>query len=155
MTEPDQQRSQRPYLVRALYEWVLDCGYTPYLLVAAGEEGVEVPREYVGGDGRIVLNLNPSAVQGLELGNELISFSARFGGVAQQVFVPTSAVLAIYAKETGAGMLFGEPEASVGMELKAGDSTTQSDHEGPDDPDPEDTPTDPSGRRRGHLRIVK
>lgn len=95
----------RPYLIRALYEWIVDNAMTPYLLVDAEHEGVNVPRRYVQ-NGKIVLNLSPSAVVDLLLGNEAIDFKARFGGTPMQVQVPVEAVLAIYAKETGKGMIF-------------------------------------------------
>lgn len=105
--------SSRPYLIRALHEWVLDNDMTPYLLVDATREGVDVPRQSVQ-DGKIVLNISPSAVQGLVLGNEWVEFSARFGGVATPVSVPTPAVLAIYARENGRGMVFTEEEGDGG-----------------------------------------
>lgn len=99
--------SSRPYLVRALYEWIVDNGNTPYLLVNASYEGVVVPQQYIQ-DGKIVLNIAASAVQNLELGNELVGFNARFSGKAMQVHVPIGAVLAIYAMENGKGMVFAE-----------------------------------------------
>ncbi len=101
----------RPYLVRSLNEWILDNGMTPYLVVDAGIQGVQVPQEFVT-DGQIVLNICPSAVVGLIVDNEAVEFSARFGGVPMQVYVPFSAIMAIYAKENGQGMVFGsEPGA--------------------------------------------
>jgi stringent starvation protein B len=96
----------RPYLMRALFEWVLDNESTPYVLVDANILGVQVPQEYVN-DGQIVLNISPGAVQGLMINNEAMSFNARFAGVTQNIYVPIVAVLAIYAKETGEGMVFG------------------------------------------------
>ena len=98
--------SSRPYLVRALNEWILDNGYTPYIVVDAGVQGVQVPTEHVA-NGQIVLNISTGAVRGLVIGNGAIEFSARFGGVPMQVFIPLQAVLAIYAKENGEGMVFG------------------------------------------------
>ena len=98
--------SSRPYLIRALYEWITANDMTPHLLVSADSEGVDVPREHVH-DGRIVLNINPSAVQNLALGNEWIEFSARFGGVARSLRLPVAAVMAVYARESGQGMAFG------------------------------------------------
>jgi stringent starvation protein B len=95
--------SHRPYLLRALYEWIADNGMTPHLLVDATRSGVQVPVHAVK-DGRIVLNVAERAVARLEMTNELIRFSARFGGVSHSVSVPVSAVLAIYARETGQGM---------------------------------------------------
>jgi stringent starvation protein B len=96
----------RPYLMRALFEWVLDNESTPYVLVDANIMGVQVPQEYVK-DGQIVLNVSPTAVQGLMINNDAMSFNARFAGVTQNIYVPIVAVLAIYAKETGEGMVFG------------------------------------------------
>nr|BAL52413.1 stringent starvation protein B [uncultured Gammaproteobacteria bacterium]BAL54531.1 stringent starvation protein B [uncultured Gammaproteobacteria bacterium]BAL56665.1 stringent starvation protein B [uncultured Gammaproteobacteria bacterium] len=97
----------RPYLIRAVYEWIVDNAMTPYILVDAEREGVEVPRQYAQ-NGKIVLNLSPTAVVNLQLGNAAIAFKARFGGMPLQVQVPVNAVLAIYAKETGQGMIFDE-----------------------------------------------
>lgn len=104
--------SSRPYLIRALYEWIVDNGLTPYLLVNAEAEGVGVPRDFVE-SGKIILNISPIAVQGLKLGNECIEFEARFAGTPRAVAVPPHAVLAIYAKENGQGMLFGEGEGGT------------------------------------------
>ena len=100
-----QQTSRRPYLVRAMHEWMTENGQTPHLVVDAGVAGTEVPKAFVR-DGRITLNVGWQATQGLKLGNEWIEFAARFGGVPQQVRVPVAAVLGIYARETGHGMLF-------------------------------------------------
>ena len=101
--------SNRPYLIRAIYQWIVDNDMTPHLIVDATNENATVPVQHVE-DGRIVLNINPGAVSDLELGNEWISFSARFSGVAQQIFVPPMAVLGIYSRENGQGMLFAEDE---------------------------------------------
>lgn len=95
----------RPYLIRALYEWILDNNCTPYLLVNAGFPGTRVPEGFVEDD-QIVLNLSPSAIRQLEMDNDAISFDGRFGGVAQQVWIPALAVMAIYARENGQGMVF-------------------------------------------------
>jgi stringent starvation protein B len=100
-------KPRRPYLLRAMHEWISDSGCTPHLVVDAGAAGVEVPRQYVN-DGKIVLNVSWSATDGLQLGNEQLSFAGRFGGTPQQVRVPVDAVLAIYARETGQGMIFAE-----------------------------------------------
>jgi len=103
--------SNRPYLVRAMYQWVSDNALTPYLLVDARLPGVQVPSASVK-DGQIVLNIAMRAVSDLDLGNERISFMARFGGVSHHVVVPLGAVLAIYAQENGQGMMFpAEPVA--------------------------------------------
>ena len=95
--------STRPYLLRAFYEWIVDNRCTPHVVVDATREGVEVPREYVE-KGQIVLNISPTSVVGLELGEDWVSFSARFGGVARQIMVPVAAVLGIYARETNRGI---------------------------------------------------
>ena len=129
--------SNRPYLLRALYEWIGDNQMTPHLLVDAGREGVQVPASAVK-DGRVVLNVAARAVSQLDLGNREIRFLARFGGVSQSVIVPVSAVLAIYAQETGQGMMLPDDGAALA----------------PDSPD--DPPEPPAeGRKGGHLRIVK
>jgi len=101
--------SSRPYLIRALYEWLMDSGQSPYVLVDAMRIDVAVPEAHIEG-GRIVLNVSPGAVRDLVLGNEAISFSARFGGQAHAVVVPPDAVLGIYSHESGHGMLFSEEE---------------------------------------------
>ncbi len=99
-----ESNSTRPYLVRALYEWCSDNGFTPYIAVRA-DETVQVPREYVQ-NGEIVLNVSPDATSGLTLGNEFIEFKARFGGIPREIMVPMDRVLAIYARENGQGMAF-------------------------------------------------
>ena len=99
--------TSRPYLVRAIHEWILDNAMTPHLLVDIEGEGVDVPAQQ-GQNGKIVLNISPTAVEGLNLGNDAISFRARFGGIATEVYVPQESVLAIYAKENGRGMVFSE-----------------------------------------------
>ncbi|MGO2243474.1 MAG: ClpXP protease specificity-enhancing factor [Halomonas sp.] len=109
-------KSSRPYLARALYEWLLDNELTPYLVVDATQPGVEVPRQLVQ-NGQIVLNVAPTAVRDFFMENEAISFNARFGGQPMQVMIPTPALIAIYARENGAGMVFGhEPELEDGAE---------------------------------------
>lgn len=101
--------SNRPYLLRALYEWIVDNGCTPHFLINAAMEGVQVPQDYVE-DGRIVLNVAPSAVRDLHLGNDEVHFSARFGGQPMNILLPMASVLGIYARENGQGMLFPEAE---------------------------------------------
>ena len=103
-------RPRRPYLLRALHEWITDSGETPHLVVDASAAGVAVPRQYVK-DGKIVLNVSFTATQLLKMGNEFVSFEARFGGTSQAVQVPVRAVLGIYARETGQGMIFPEGDA--------------------------------------------
>ena len=101
--------SSRPYLLRALYEWILDNHCTPYVVVNANGDGVQVPNAYVK-DGQIVLNVAPTAVVGLKLENDSLEFNARFGGVAMQIYVPMNSVLGIYARENGRGMIFEHEE---------------------------------------------
>lgn len=156
----------RPYFVRAIYEWLNDNLLTPYLLVDATRAGVQVPAAFVK-DGRIVLNVAPGAVRDLLLRNEDVSFSARFGGVPMQVYVPMAAVLAIYSRENGQGMFFDEedypaesaatqpePEpgpalASVPASVPAGDASVEGEGDG-DEPEP----PRPAGGRPS-LRVVK
>ncbi|HEC16612.1 MAG TPA: ClpXP protease specificity-enhancing factor [Sedimenticola sp.] len=127
--------SNRPYLIRALFEWLVDCGLTPHLLVEAEGDDVVVPPQHVN-DGRIVLNISPGAVRNLQLGNELITFSARFGGIPLDVRIPPGAVLGIYAREDGRGMLFPQDQETT--------------DDGPDEPEPPGPPRD-----RPSLKVVK
>ena len=131
--------SNRPYLLRALYQWINDNDMTPYLLVNAGAEGVQVPRSAIK-DGRVVLNMATRAVSQVEIGLREVRFLARFGGVSQSVRVPMAAVIAIYAQESGQGMMLPEDGAALP----------------PEDP-PDDTagPAGDGSRRGGHLRVVK
>lgn len=105
--------SSRPYLLRALSEWMIDNGATPHLLVDARIDGVQVPLQFVR-DGQITLNVGPRAVQMLRIDNDALSFTARFGGVPMSVYVPVAAVLAIFTKETGEGMVFGSEPGRIG-----------------------------------------
>jgi stringent starvation protein B len=130
--------SNRPYLVRALYEWILDNAMTPHLLVDATQPNAVVPGQFVQ-DGKIVLNIGPTAVRGLVLGNEHISFNARFAGAAMDVMVPADAVMGIYARENGRGMLFPDED----LQAAGGE-------EADDEPEP---PTPP--RDRPTLKVVK
>ena len=124
----------RPYIMRALYEWIVDNNCTPYVLVDATVADVMVPQQYVK-DGQIVLNISPGAVIELNIGNDSMAFNGRFGGVATDIYVPIAAVVGIYARENGQGMVF-EPEESTGP---------------PDEPPPD--PIKPDGRPS--LKIVK
>lgn len=101
--------SNRPYLIRAINEWLIDNQLTPHLLVNADAEGVDVPQNFIQ-DGKIVLNIGPHAVEGLRVTNEEVTFLARFSGVSQLISFPVSAVLAVYARENGRGMMFNEDE---------------------------------------------
>ena len=100
--------SSRPYLIRAYYEWILDNSCTPYILINAGWAGVDVPEEHIK-NGQIVLNISPTAVQNLLIDNEAISFDGRFSGMPRQIYAPLPALMGIYARENGQGMVF-EPE---------------------------------------------
>lgn len=104
----------RPYLTRALYEWICENQLTPYLLVDATQNGTMVPVQYIQ-DGQIVLNIAPHATHALHMSNETITFSARFGGVSQNLYIPFSAVLGIYARENGQGMFF-DPQEYEGIQ---------------------------------------
>lgn len=134
--------SSRPYFIRAVYEWILDNNCTPHIVVNAHLEGVRVPQQHVSSDGQIVLNIAPGAITDFFMDNHEIAFSARFGGVAQTIQVPCYAVMGIYARENGRGMMF--------------------EHEDPPPPTPkEPTPKGPAavqdiktGKRPG-LRVVK
>jgi len=138
--------SNRPYLLRAIYDWITDNNLTPYVLVDATREGVRVPPHVVK-NGQVVLNLAMRAVANLDLGNEWISFQARFSGVSHSILVPVAAVLALYAQENGQGMMFPAEEA---------DGSPPSPPDGGEAaPAPDSTDDDDKPRRGGHLRIVK
>lgn len=128
--------SNRPYLIRALYEWILDNRHTPYLLINADKADVNVPRQFIE-DGKIILNISPSAVQDLELGNEWVLFSARFSGNRFDIQVPVQAIMAVYARENGQGMIFPEEEDTAAGE--------------------ESPPADADANKTGkpHLKIIK
>ena len=134
MTQPMAMTSNRPYLLRALYEWISDNGLTPYILVDATNPGVRVPPG-AAKDGKVVLNIAARAVTQFEITNERIRFLARFGGVSQSVEIPMNAVLAIYAQENGQGMMFSAENA-------------------PPEPPPA-TPKTDDAVRKPHLRVVK
>ncbi len=154
---------RRPYLLRAFYDWLAENELTPHLVVDATMPGVRVPEEYVQ-DGQIILNVAPRAVGNLEIGNEALTFHARFGGRPHSVIVPIYAVQAIYARENGAGTMF-EPEEAYddNLELEeenhlaSADSLTAVEDvaETNEDtsPDPDDEPPRPKGRPS--LRVVK
>lgn len=137
--------SSRPYMLRALYEWILDNQATPHILVNAQWPNTEVPRAYVN-DGQIVLNLAPSAIRNLFMDNQWVTFDGRFGGQAHALRIPVEAVMAIYARENGQGMVFdlepAQPEQLSDAEVEPADDN------GPDD-------DGPSGGGRPRLRVVK
>ncbi|MEZ3500138.1 ClpXP protease specificity-enhancing factor [Pantoea sp. KPR_PJ] len=161
--EMSQLSARRPYLLRAFYDWLLDNQLTPHLVVDINLPGVQVPLEYAR-DGQIVLNIAPRAVGNLELGNDEVRFNARFGGVPRQVSVPMAAILAIYARENGAGTMF-EPEpayelgtqdtedASVDPVMSVIDGDRPDDAVAEDDSSPDDDP--PPRGHRPSLRVVK
>lgn len=154
--------STQPYLVRAIHEWCVDQGLTPYVVVQV-DENVVVPAGYAR-DGQIVLNLNPDATNRLAIDNEAVHFQARFGGVPQDLWLPYANVLAIYARENGRGLAFSQ---GVAFELNpmAEDDQSEDDaeealdfepQEAGDEPAPEpDDPSPPPRGRGGHLKVVK
>ncbi|NOQ69941.1 MAG: ClpXP protease specificity-enhancing factor [Gammaproteobacteria bacterium] len=130
--------SSRPYLVRAMYQWIADNGMTPHLLVDVSVGGVQVPAEHVK-NGKIILNIAPMAITGLVLGDAEITFNARFSGQSMDLYVPVAAVLAVYAKENGQGMMFSEDDGAITS---------------PDDDGPAPDPDKPTPKRPG-LHVVK
>lgn len=149
--------SRRPYLVQAIYDWCVDNGHTPHLVVASEFPGVSVPRQFVQ-DGRITLNISPMAVQSLHIDQDPIWFSARFSGRPFDVVVPIGAVLAIVARENGEGIVFGEVELPApGTEPGFTSEAKPSIHQVKTDGDGTDTPGPdaPKPKGRGHLRVVK
>lgn len=155
----------RPYLLRAIYEWIVDNHLTPYILIDAEHPDVKVPRQYVR-EGQIVLNISMTAVRQLELENEWISFTARFSGTSMRVYAPIAAVLAIYSKENGQGMIF-QPENMPDIEqpkdkkrptlqvLKSEESQ-ENQHDNEEHPDDDHEPSPPAkGKRPTFLKVVK
>lgn len=141
-TNPSQ--SKRPYLIRAMQQWMVDNGNTPHIVVNAEVDGVTVPVEHVK-DGKIILNISDSAAHNLKLGNDGVSFRARFGGVPFDVWVPMRSVMGVYARETGQGMIFSHDSDAV--------EATQRETAAPVDALPDD---DIEGTRaRSHLRVIK
>lgn len=177
MNDVSRMTSHRPYLLRALYEWIVDNGMTPHLLVDATRQGVRVPAHTVK-EGRVVLNVAERAVVRLAMDNEAVSFTARFGGVSHPVQVPIAAVLAIYARETGQGMALpedqglaaasaeddGVADADGGSDGSGAEPTGEvvlgvvpggiGDDEGGDG-DGDDNDGGPAPKRGAHLRVVK
>jgi stringent starvation protein B len=151
---PGPMTSQRPYLLRALYEWVVDNGMTPHLLVDARMPGVRVPAHAVE-DGRIVLNIAERAVARLDMGADAIRFTARFGGISQAVVVPLPAVIAIYARETGQGMALPPESRDDGVPADVDGDDEAGEAPGTPPGDEPDGPRPPQPPKRGHLRIVK
>ena len=129
--------SSKPYMLRALFEWIVDNKCTPHIVVDAHTNGVKVPQHYVNKNGEIVLNIAPGAVQGLLMENHATMFSAKFAGVSHDIYVPNSAILGIYARENGRGMMF-EAESEPEPEPPAPPQDSES-----------------SGSKRPSLRVVK
>ncbi|MCL1074778.1 ClpXP protease specificity-enhancing factor [Shewanella dokdonensis] len=155
----------RPYLLRAYYEWLMDNHLTPHVVVDANVQGTQVPLQYVK-DGQIVLNIAASAVGDLQMSNDFVEFHARFGGVPQQVILPMASIVAIYARENGAGTVFdmedaylleeGEESFLNVVEDSAPDVDDKAD--APDVDDKADAPETPAAdktKRRAHLTLVK
>ncbi|GAB7533510.1 ClpXP protease specificity-enhancing factor [Pseudomonas sp. 3A(2025)] len=137
--------SSRPYLIRALYEWIVDNDCTPHVLVNAEYPSVQVPQGFAN-DGQIVLNVSPTAVRHLHMDNEAVSFEGRFGGVPHTLYVPVGAILGIYARENGQGMVF---DLEPSLEEHDVDEVDLDD----DAPPPDSEPPRPSGRPS--LKVVK
>jgi stringent starvation protein B len=156
MIDAPEATSTRPYLIRALYEWCTDNGFTPYVAVAVNEQ-VQVPREYVK-NGEIVLNISFDATTALKLGNDFIEFKARFAGTAREIMVPINQVMAIYARENGQGMAFPAVPAPGELATPAAPASLTSvesdrgQHASGDEPDP---PRPPSTGPRPALTRVK
>jgi len=136
--------STKPYLIRAIYEWCVDQGFTPYIAVQV-DQHTRVPSGYVR-EGQIVLNIGPEATHQLKIDNELVTFQARFSGTAHQIVVPIGGVMAIYARENGQGMAFELPDALE----NASNETDSAETEPPDE-----TPPPPSPPRGSHLKVIK
>ena len=153
MMDAENTQSTRPYLIRALYEWCTDNGFTPFIAVQV-DESVRVPMEYVK-DGEIVLNVSFDATSALQLGNEFIEFKGRFGGVARDIVVPVHRVLAIYARENGQGMAFPVlPTSDLSVKPAPSDASAPalSSVRSSEEPTP-DTPRPPGGSRPSLTRV--
>lgn len=146
--------SARPYMLRAIHEWMTDNGETPLVIVDAGAPDVQVPPEHVN-DEQIVLNISWSATQNLQLGNERLEFDARFGGVPQHVSLPVAAVRGIYARESGQGMMFQDEPETPGTNVETNGDPSGAREDGGSDGDGKKAGDDRSGNGRGGLRVVK
>jgi stringent starvation protein B len=136
-----QPSKQRPYLLRAMHEWMVDNGLTPHIVVDATHEGLAIPNEHVS-DGKLVLNVSYAATRDLVLGNEFVEFEARFSGRPRRLRLPIGAVLGIYARESGQGMVF--PDEYATPEQGASEDTTAGDE-----------PPAPEGGKRPTLKLIK
>ncbi|KAB2824346.1 ClpXP protease specificity-enhancing factor [Aliivibrio finisterrensis] len=144
---------RRPYLLRAFYEWIVDNELTPHLVVDATMNGVRVPEEFVQ-DGQIVLNVAPHSVGNLEMGNEAVTFNARFGGRPHSLILPFYAIQAIYARENGAGTMF-EPEEAYELSSEEGIFEEDLVSTSAEDSSSDDKPEPPRPTGRPSLRVVK
>ena len=133
--------STKPYLIRAIYEWCVDCGYTPYLSVVV-TEACRVPMEYVKNN-ELVLNVSPSATRNIKIDNDRVHFSARFNGVSREVSVPIGAIAGIFARENSEGLLFKVETESPEPQVTAAEPTA------------EKSKTAATTRERNHLKVVK
>ena len=174
--------SSQPYLIRAIYEWIVDNDLTPYLMVDAKKRGTVVPEDYLDELGRIILNISPGATSGLLMTNEEVTFSARFSGQSMGIVVPVYSVRAIYARENGQGMMFNENDepahdvakkratlesiegmgthgVNVGSDGNKKETTANTEAESPDakpDESGPDKPAPKKGKKGGpHLKVVK
>lgn len=154
--------SNRPYFLRAMYEWIVDNGWTPHLQVDANWPGIQIPFEYAE-DGVIILNIGPSAVLGLQMKNDWIRFKARFGGVEQELGFPPEAVLAIFARENGQVMPFppepypeeADDQSMAPVEKNPALSTVEGKLAKTEEEGDADSKTDKNPKKRGHLSVVK
>jgi stringent starvation protein B len=157
--------STKPYLIRAIYEWCADAGFTPYLSVKV-DQNTRVPMEYVK-NGEIVLSISQQATRDLTIGNDLVQFSARFNGVSREISVPIYAVQGIFARENGRGVFFDPETAPESLEASTSSapstpplqavpspSNVTAMQDQPHDTD-DDSPDKPKGPPRGNLRVIK
>lgn len=144
--------SSRPYILRALYEWLLDNQLTPYVIIAADMDGVVVPRTHVQ-DGQLVLNISPDATRDLLVDNNQLTFSARFGGVPMQLYIPVDAVMAIYARENGVGMVFGQEPRM--QEIKASVTTSGDQVQQAASTEASEEAASAKPRTASHLTVIK
>ncbi|RUO55212.1 ClpXP protease specificity-enhancing factor [Idiomarina fontislapidosi] len=146
---------KRPYLMRALYDWIVDNQLTPHLVVDATIVGTQVPQQFVQ-DGQIVLNISPTAVVGLQLMDTEVRFNARFGGQPMEVIVPMTAALAIYARENGAGAMFeAEPQLDKMPEPEVSDDTPSVSLDTVEGNKSDKTPSSASSKKKPNLKVIK
>lgn len=161
MSESNNMTSNRPYLLRAFYQWIVDNDCTPYIVVESDLPNVDVPPQVVS-DGQVVLNISPTAVVGLNIDNDAITFNARFGGVPYDLYIPNYAISAIYARENGAGTMFPPEEISTNDNLSEESASPSlevidtEDNSTPTDNKKDQSETADKKKKKGsHLSIVK